>query len=98
MHYHEGMEAGDNTLNALCARVVMRGIAQRKGWNQEGFLEDWVCFMTTPGSHNGEVDLLAVQKQRAAARGGGGRARLLRSSQRSHPLSWPSLRYSLQCI
>jgi Spy/CpxP family protein refolding chaperone len=31
MHYHQGMAAGENTLNAVCARVVMRGIAANGG-------------------------------------------------------------------
>lgn len=52
VHYHEGMQPGENTLNALCARVVTRGMAQRGGYSPEGFLEDYVKFMTTPGSHN----------------------------------------------
>eukprot|EP00197_Chlamydomonas_leiostraca_P004699 CAMPEP_0202866534 /NCGR_PEP_ID=MMETSP1391-20130828/7852_1 /ASSEMBLY_ACC=CAM_ASM_000867 /TAXON_ID=1034604 /ORGANISM="Chlamydomonas leiostraca, Strain SAG 11-49" /LENGTH=366 /DNA_ID=CAMNT_0049546491 /DNA_START=218 /DNA_END=1318 /DNA_ORIENTATION=+ len=52
MHYHQGMKAGENTLNALCARVVMRSIAQRGGYDPAGFLQDYVQFMTTPGSHN----------------------------------------------
>ncbi|PSC74603.1 ADP-ribosylation crystallin J1 [Micractinium conductrix] len=52
VHYHEGMAAGENTLNALCARVATRGIAQRCAWSAEAFLEDYVKFMTTPGSHN----------------------------------------------
>ncbi|EFN58988.1 hypothetical protein CHLNCDRAFT_137616 [Chlorella variabilis] len=52
VHYHEGMAAGENTLNALCARLVTRGMARRGGYSQEGFLQDYVAFMTTPGSHN----------------------------------------------
>ena len=40
MHYHEGMQAGENTLNALCARVVMRGMAQRGAYSPEGFLAE----------------------------------------------------------
>jgi hypothetical protein len=31
MHYHQGMKAGENTLNALCARLVMRCIANTDG-------------------------------------------------------------------
>lgn len=31
VHYHQGMKAGENTLNAICARLVMRDIAQRGG-------------------------------------------------------------------
>jgi hypothetical protein len=43
VHYHHGMAAGQNTLNALCARVVMRGIAARGGvYSADGFLDDYV--------------------------------------------------------
>lgn len=53
MHYHQGMKAGENTLNALCARLVTRGVARRQGdYPVSAFLEDYVGFMTTPGSHN----------------------------------------------
>ncbi|KAF6262383.1 ADP-ribosylglycohydrolase-domain-containing protein [Scenedesmus sp. NREL 46B-D3] len=51
-HYHRGMAAGENTLNAICARVVMRGIAANGGkYDPAVFLRDYVGFMTTPGSH-----------------------------------------------
>lgn len=40
VHYHEGMQPGENTLNALCTRVVTRGMAQRGGYTQEGFLQE----------------------------------------------------------
>jgi hypothetical protein len=47
------MAAGENTLNALCARVVLRGIADNGGkYDARRFLADYVKFMTTPGSHN----------------------------------------------
>lgn len=53
VHYHQGMKAGENTLNALCARVVLRGIAENGGsYSPSVFLRDYVKFMTTPGSHN----------------------------------------------
>jgi len=32
----QGMKAGENTLNALCARVVVRGIAATGGWVAAG--------------------------------------------------------------
>eukprot|EP00898_Chlorokybus_atmophyticus_P006429 jgi/Chlat1/6788/Chrsp51S00505 len=52
VHYHHGMRAGDNTLNALCARVVMRGISGNGGvYDEEVFLKDYVEFMTTKGTH-----------------------------------------------
>ncbi|KAF5838686.1 ADP-ribosylglycohydrolase-domain-containing protein [Dunaliella salina] len=52
MHYHQGMKAGENTLNALCARVVTRGIAANGGYDPKHILHEYVKFMTTPGSHN----------------------------------------------
>ncbi|GBF98933.1 hypothetical protein Rsub_11725 [Raphidocelis subcapitata] len=53
VHYHQGMAAGENTLNALCTRVVVRGIAADGGrYAPSTFLRDYVAFMTTPGSHN----------------------------------------------
>ncbi|GFR43448.1 hypothetical protein Agub_g4531, partial [Astrephomene gubernaculifera] len=52
VHYHQGMKAGENTLNAVCARVVMRTVTREKGYNPAAWLQDYVSFMTTPGSHN----------------------------------------------
>lgn len=47
------MAAGENTLNALCARVVLRGISANGGRYDPGlFLKDYVTYMTTPGTHN----------------------------------------------
>eukprot|EP00951_Prasinocladus_malaysianus_P015143 scaffold115930_cov20-Prasinocladus_malaysianus.AAC.1 len=51
-HYHRGMRAGENTLNALCARVVVRGMAAQGGiYTSSRFLKDYVQFMTTPGAN-----------------------------------------------
>lgn len=51
-HYHQGMQAGENTLNALCARLVMRSLCRKRGHDTEDFLADYVQFMTAEGSHN----------------------------------------------
>lgn len=46
-HYHQGMKAGENTLNAHCARVVTRSmIADGGRYDQKRFLEDYIDFMT----------------------------------------------------
>jgi ADP-ribosylglycohydrolase len=46
-HYHHAMRAGDNTLNAHCARVLMRSIITNNGcYNQDHFLESYIDFMT----------------------------------------------------
>ncbi len=46
------MRAGENTLNAVCARLVTRSITAERGYSSSRFLKDYVSFMTTPGSHN----------------------------------------------
>lgn len=53
MHYHHGMRAGENTLNAHCTRVLMRGITARGGqYDPQGFLTDYIAFMTAePPAH-----------------------------------------------
>ncbi len=51
-HYHQGMQAGENTLNALCARLVMRSMTHQQGHDTADFLSSYVDFMTAPGSHN----------------------------------------------
>ena len=51
-HYHQGMQAGENTLNALCARLVMRSLCRKRGHDTQDFLADYVQFMTAEGSHN----------------------------------------------
>merc|ERR1712054_82334 len=52
-HYHHTLEAGENTLEAQLMRVMMRSITANGGsFNKENFVDDYVKFMTTPGSHN----------------------------------------------
>ncbi|WP_319549756.1 ADP-ribosylglycohydrolase family protein [Desulfogranum marinum] len=46
-HYHQGMKAGENTLNAHCARLVTRAMIAGGGrYNKERFLKDYIHFMT----------------------------------------------------
>jgi ADP-ribosylglycohydrolase len=46
-HYHHGMTAGENTLNAHCLRVLIRSIANNAGrYNSKIFLQDYIQFMT----------------------------------------------------
>lgn len=53
MHYHHGMRAGENTLNAVVARLLVRTMTTEKGaCRPSSFLDAYVKFMTTPGSHN----------------------------------------------
>jgi len=46
-HYHQGLAAGENTLNAHCARLVMRTLSANKGrYDATLFLENYIAFMT----------------------------------------------------
>jgi len=52
-HYHQGMEAGDNTLEALLARrVVNATVAAGGDFNRTAIQQDYIEFMTTPDTHN----------------------------------------------
>lgn len=45
-HYHQGLPAGENTLNAWCARLLMRCITTHNRYDQAEFLTDYIAFMT----------------------------------------------------
>ncbi len=51
-HYHQGMPAGENTLNAWCARILMRSISKSRGYQIQNFLDEYIEFMTAdPPQH-----------------------------------------------
>ncbi|XP_078614240.1 uncharacterized protein LOC144883528 isoform X2 [Branchiostoma floridae x Branchiostoma japonicum] len=59
VHYHQGMSAGDSTLNALCALKVCQTMTRVDPDNdlsprdlRSAVLADYVQFLTTPGTHN----------------------------------------------
>lgn len=46
-HYHQGMKAGDNTLNAHCVRVIMRSLgSNQRVYSKETFLENYIALLT----------------------------------------------------
>ena len=51
-HYHQGMNAGDNTLNLLCARVLLRSLVSKGHYDSNDFLHEYIRFMTEPDRHN----------------------------------------------
>lgn len=51
-HYHQGMQAGDNTLNLLCTRLLIRTMNATGRYDAAGFLREYVAFMTAADSHN----------------------------------------------
>lgn len=57
VHYHQGLQAGDNTLNVLCSLRAARSLADGRFADvsqpdaRAAVLADYVLFLTTPGSH-----------------------------------------------
>ncbi|MGI2143813.1 ADP-ribosylglycohydrolase family protein [Shewanella frigidimarina] len=53
VHYHHGMQAGENTLNAHCARVLMRSLANSsQPYDRHAFVNAYIDFMTkSPAAH-----------------------------------------------
>jgi ADP-ribosyl-[dinitrogen reductase] hydrolase len=52
VHYHAGLRAGENTLNAQLLRVLLRTSSDGDGYSPLAWLEAYAKFMTTEGSHN----------------------------------------------
>ncbi|CAN9498316.1 unnamed protein product [Ophioblennius macclurei] len=58
VHYHHGLQAGQNTLNMLCSlRAALSLVSARfsdvsRADARAAVLSDYVRFLTTPGSHN----------------------------------------------
>ena len=53
VHYHQGMQAGENTLNAHCARVLIRTLASSNSpYDPLTFIHAYIDFMTmSPPAH-----------------------------------------------
>jgi len=52
-HYHHGMLAGENTLNAYCCRAMLRVLAESRGhYHRDSFLDAYIELMTAePPQH-----------------------------------------------
>jgi ADP-ribosylglycohydrolase len=51
VHYHQFLAAGENTLNLKLCRLLIRSLEERGGYDPDDYLERFIRFMTTPGSH-----------------------------------------------
>jgi ADP-ribosylglycohydrolase len=53
VHYHQGMRAGENTLNAHCTRLLMRTLTNSNGnYERVAFVNNYIDFMTAqPALH-----------------------------------------------
>ncbi len=52
IHYHQFLEAGENTLNVKIAGLLMDSLIRHGRYDPDDFLRRYVEFMTTPGRHN----------------------------------------------
>ena len=51
VHYHQRLEAGENTLNLQLAVELYEQVRARGGYDAEAWLQHYVDFMLTPGRH-----------------------------------------------
>ena len=51
-HYHHGMKAGENTLDALVTKVLTKSMIKQGEVDPRDCIESYIKFMTTKGSHN----------------------------------------------
>ena len=52
IHYHQFLQAGENTLNLRLARELLVLLQQKGSYSAEIWLERMIDFLTSPGSHN----------------------------------------------
>ena len=51
VHYHQFLDAGENTLNVQIARLLLDSLKVHGQYRTEDFLQRYIAFMTTPGMH-----------------------------------------------
>jgi len=51
IHYHQFLKAGENTLNIKLARLLMDSIKFLEAYRVEDYLQRYIQYMTTPGTH-----------------------------------------------
>lgn len=51
VHYHQFLQAGENTLNVKLARELLLLIQHEGAYHRSSWLERMIAFLTTPGNH-----------------------------------------------
>jgi ADP-ribosylglycohydrolase len=52
IHYHQFLESGENTLNLKLCRLLIDHLRQEDDYDADGYLDDYIAYMTTPGMHS----------------------------------------------
>ncbi len=51
IHYHQFLQAGENTLNLKLCSLLIDSLAASGGYDPDDYLRRYIEFMTTPGNH-----------------------------------------------
>lgn len=51
IHYHQNLVAGENTLNLQLSNLLAESIIENKGYKKQDYIERYIEFMLSPGSH-----------------------------------------------
>ena len=51
IHYHQFLQAGENTLNLKLCALLIESLNANRGYLADDYLKRYIAFMTTPGSH-----------------------------------------------
>ncbi len=51
IHYHQFLQAGENTLNLQLAKVLIDSLLECGGYDADNYLDRYIHFMLTPGQH-----------------------------------------------
>lgn len=51
VHYHQFLEAGENTLNAQLAAEVLEFVISKGSYSRGPWLDHFIAYLTTPGKH-----------------------------------------------
>jgi ADP-ribosylglycohydrolase len=51
VHYHQFLQAGENTLNVKLCSQLIASINAHRGYRAEDYLERYISFMSKPGNH-----------------------------------------------
>lgn len=51
IHYHQFLQAGENTLNIKLCALLIESLNAYRGYSADDYLKRYIAFMTTPGFH-----------------------------------------------